>query len=607
MFLRQALFLIPFVISACISLGIGLYVGRRRARTGATAFAVYALTQGLQTVGYIIETTTPTLHGKMFWDDLQWLPIFIFPLAALIFTGQVSGQTGGRSRLIWRILAVVNAALAIFAVTGHLHGLTRANPMLEPGVMFAQLTYQFTVPALIMSLPMYLTLFYVIARLYIQSSRDPVHRAQFAAIATGLLIPIAGSILIWFGVTIGGQRDISPILFALGNLMIVLALFRYRLFDLIPVAREIVLDNLQYGVIVANLENHIVNINPAALTILGRPASALRGQDASHVMSGWSNLFEQYQPVDDLNTELIVDDSYSGESRHYNLVISPVRDRKGEMQGKLIVLRDITRRKQSEQTIQRMNEDLQQQAAALEAANAELGAFGHTIAHDLKAPLNMIRGYASLLHEFDETRTDDSRRLLESIDRATVRMAGMIDNLLLLAEVRHGEEQIEVVPMVAVAQAAVERFQHALTERGFICTVEEPFPAVLGNGPWLEEVFANLIGNAIKYIGAQTPDPRITVRGLTLGNNVRCEVQDNGLGIRPEDQTRLFEMFSRFHHRHASGSGLGLSIVARIVTRLGGEVGVESQPGEGSTFWFTLPAPTLRPDNASFVSDYALR
>jgi signal transduction histidine kinase len=112
----------------------------------------------------------------------------------------------------------------------------------------------------------------------------------------------------------------------------------------------------------------------------------------------------------------------------------------------------------------------------------------------------------------------------------------------------------------------------------------------MGYGPWIEEVFANLISNAIKYIGKDNPEPRIIVRGSRVGSIVRYEVKDNGLGISEKDQERLFEMFSRFHTGEASGLGLGMSIVQRIVDRLNGQLGVESALGKGSSFWFALAA-----------------
>ena len=112
----------------------------------------------------------------------------------------------------------------------------------------------------------------------------------------------------------------------------------------------------------------------------------------------------------------------------------------------------------------------------------------------------------------------------------------------------------------------------------------------MGHAQWIEEIFANLVSNAIKYMGKDNPDPRISIRGKPEGDMVRYEVCDTGVGIAPDDQARLFEMFTRLHTVNAEGLGLGLSIVHRIINKLNGQIGVESEVGKGSTFWFSLPA-----------------
>jgi signal transduction histidine kinase len=112
----------------------------------------------------------------------------------------------------------------------------------------------------------------------------------------------------------------------------------------------------------------------------------------------------------------------------------------------------------------------------------------------------------------------------------------------------------------------------------------------MGHTQWIEEVFANLISNAIKYMGKDNPVPSITITGFQIHNLVRYEVRDTGVGISPKDQAHLFEMFTRLHTVEADGLGLGLSIVRRIISKLNGQLGVESERGKGSAFWFTIPA-----------------
>lgn len=233
----------------------------------------------------------------------------------------------------------------------------------------------------------------------------------------------------------------------------------------------------------------------------------------------------------------------------------------------------------------------QQYAAELEARNSELDAYGHTVAHDLQNPLNLLIGYVALVKEEADALSPDAAGYLDVVERAAFKMAHMINSLLLLSRLRNAEGVIEEVAMGPVIGAALDRLQQEIEERSVQVKVADDLPPVMGYDIWLEEVLANLLSNAIKYIGRDNPDPRVTIRGFRQGELIRYEVQDNGVGIPPRMQARLFEAFSRFHEDEARGVGLGLSIVLRIINKLGGEVGVESTPGEGSTFWFMLPAP----------------
>ena len=239
----------------------------------------------------------------------------------------------------------------------------------------------------------------------------------------------------------------------------------------------------------------------------------------------------------------------------------------------------------------RLYETLRQHAAELEARNRELDAFSHTVAHDLKTPLGGIIGYASLISALDLSQSNtEVLTYVRRIEDFANRMNQMIESLLLFAHLRHAEEATGRVDMGEVVRHTLSRFEQRIEEENVTIEVMPDLPPALGYGPWLEEVLANLVDNALKYMGKENPAPRIQIRGQREGDMVRYEVQDNGVGIAKEDQEYLFEMFTRFHQSQAKGLGLGLSIVLRIITKLQGKVGVKSEPGEGSTFWFTLPA-----------------
>ncbi len=260
----------------------------------------------------------------------------------------------------------------------------------------------------------------------------------------------------------------------------------------------------------------------------------------------------------------------------------------------------------------RTEEALRRKAMELEARNAELDAFAHTVAHDLKAPLSTIVGMGSLLAEhyarMDEERL---RQNLRIIVQTGYKMNNIINELLLLASVRTLEE-VPIAPlhMERIVREAKRRLKGMLMEYGGEIIEPAQWPEALGYAPWVEEVWVNYISNAIKYGGrppraqlgfdlvveetAPMQDPlATTITRSPLARSpskVRFWVRDNGQGITPEEQAQLFAPFQRLRQVHIEGYGLGLSIVRRIVERLGGEVGVESKPGQGSRFYFTLPA-----------------
>ena len=244
------------------------------------------------------------------------------------------------------------------------------------------------------------------------------------------------------------------------------------------------------------------------------------------------------------------------------------------------------------QELNRTRDELRVYAAELEARNQELDAYGHTIAHDLRSPLSSVLLRSEIvLNNFSEALPPRGRSLIEGVHESATQMNEMIGQLLWLAKLRKVTDALKPVDVTPVAQAALRRFSHQ-TEH-FQIEVMAEMPAALGHAQWIEEVFANLISNAVKYIGEDNPAPRLWLRGFADGEMARYEVQDNGIGISPEDQAHLFEMFTRLNVVNVEGLGLGLSIVHRIVSKLNGTVSVESTPGVGSTFAFTLPAASL--------------
>lgn len=260
-----------------------------------------------------------------------------------------------------------------------------------------------------------------------------------------------------------------------------------------------------------------------------------------------------------------------------------------------LALRDLTRQ-------------LSQQLVELQERNAELDAFAHTVAHDIKGPLSMLVGYAELLEQDYQNLPERTRQeSIQALGRGALSLTNIVDELLLLASVRKLEVIPEPLDMKPIVHQACERLEYLIRERHAEINVPSHWPQVLGHALWVEEVWFNYLSNGCKYGG--TP-PRLElgwdgpVRELVTGQasetsltipltgpQIRFWVRDNGKGITPADQARLFIPFTRLNQVHVKGHGLGLSIVRRIVEKLNGQVGVESDgiAGHGSCFYFTLP------------------
>jgi signal transduction histidine kinase len=223
----------------------------------------------------------------------------------------------------------------------------------------------------------------------------------------------------------------------------------------------------------------------------------------------------------------------------------------------------------------------------------ELETFAHTVAHDLKNPLGGVLGYTSLLlDKLDTTSKDYIQRYLQAIERSGTKMKNIIEALLMLAGVRAADEvELSPLDMGYIIAEVQHRLDFMVQEyrAEMIVPDFDTWPGAMGYTPWVEQVWINYLSNALKY-GGRPPCVELGATAEADGEMIRFWVRDNGPGLAPEDQAKLFTPFTRVSEAQVEGHGLGLSIVQRIVEKFGGAVGVESTPGQGSTFFFTLPA-----------------
>jgi len=359
------------------------------------------------------------------------------------------------------------------------------------------------------------------------------------------------------------------------------AIFRYRLLNLSPVARHTLVDTLSDGMVVVDAQETIVDLNPAMAKLLGVDTQTSIGRPVWDLLPSGADWETWLRAPTGAQATLTL--AGSDGPRAYDVQVSLFYDHWKNISGRMLVLHDITERQQAAEARERY-------AQELEARNAELDAFAHTVAHDLKNPLSAVVGYGMFLTSRDSRINDEQRlSMLNTIVRQGKRMSSIIDELMLLASLRRlGDVSFSPLDMGQIVAEVQERLALVIEEKHTHVNLPETWPVAVGYAAWVEEILANYLSNAIKYGG---DPPEVTLGWDVQENFLRFWVRDNGAGLTPEEQTRLFTPFTRLDQISAKGHGLGLSIVRRISDKLGGQVGVVSKPGEGSTFWFTLPMP----------------
>jgi PAS domain S-box-containing protein len=588
--LQYTLFIIFAPLSAIISTGVIIYAWRAYPTPATTALKWLITAVSGWLVFNTLELVSTSESLTVFWAKFSYFFIVSTPVAWLGFALLYADQQDwlAPQRFVW--FCAIPLTTALLAQTNPSHHLIwqRYHFLAIDRLLAMQVDaygWWFWMHIVYSYALVFLGAF-LIGKRYFTSFQ--LYRRQSIWLVIGALSPIMANLIYIFDLIPGLKKDYTSLSFAFGAIAFAIGMIRYHLFELKPVARDAVIEGMSDAVLTLDMKDRIIDLNPAAQALLEASEGSIIGQPAAHILEPWGTLVERFQNTMNARTDIAIEQA-SGTS-YYDLRISPLIDRRGHPTGRLIVLRDITERKEMEEALRRRTKEL-------EARNADLDAFAHTVAHDLKNPLTGVvgRGHALCKH-FTNLPEEEVRKWLDAIVQAGRKMADIIDALLLLANVRQVTD-IETKPldMAAIVDEALARLSDRIAASDAKLIKPQAWPPATGYGPWVEEVWANYISNAIKYGGTPTRVKLGAERVPRAQNSdgdgpMACFwVRDNGPGLTAEQQSKLFSQFTRLDTERAEGHGLGLSIARRIVEKLGGSVGVESEVGQGSTFWFTLP------------------
>jgi len=355
------------------------------------------------------------------------------------------------------------------------------------------------------------------------------------------------------------------------------------------------------GNIIGDLDGRIYEANDEYLRIIGYSREELV---AKHIR--WDSITPpEFLPLDHQAIERARQTGFSGpyEKQYFRKDGSRIWVIVGfviyEGTKTIAFILDISERKRADEALRLANAQLadkathlealvQQRTAKLRETVGELEAFSYSIAHDMRAPLRSLQGFSDiLLNDYSDKIDAHGQRFLKRIVASAGRMDKLIQDVLNYSRVVRGELPLETVDLDKLLHGIIDTYPAFTPDKAEI-VLQGPLPTVLGNEAMLTQIFSNLIGNAVKFIPVGVR-PQVRVWAERRASKVRLFVKDNGVGIAPDQHEKIFAIFQQVN-KDFEGTGIGLAIVKKAVERMGGQVGLESEPGRGSTFWIEAPA-----------------
>ncbi len=609
---QAIVYAIPLLLGAVVALALSFLALQRFHEPGAKSFMLAMASISVWSFAYAFEIMHSDLAGKLIWHKIIYTMSSAVPAFWLLFLWQQEHHSLWRARLVPLLLMVEPVVYTILTWTNEQHKLlwvtidvTRTQELpqlvLNRGIGFyihTGITYLLVIVSVV----------YFLRLLRRESST--LTYLQILLLISGVLAALLANAIHLLGLN-PLPINLTPVALLTMGAVVGWFAFRFDLWDILPAAHDAVFFNTDDGVIVLNLKNAVIDINPAAYQLLELPERIILGWPIDRVIPAHA---QGYQPLQRLLTTAMLPGSTTAEivlaaplPRYVDVVISPLRDRRERITGRILTLRDVTKRREMELALHAeralLAQRVEERTRELSKANAELGhavrlkdEFLANMSHELRTPLNTILGLAEALQEevYGNLATRQVRALTNIQDSGR-HLLSLINDVLDVSKVEAGKLTLEPGPVAvdSLCQSSVNFVTQVAAQKQLtVKVVIDPQARLLfGDERRLKQILVNLLSNAVKFTPAGGTIG-LDVLGLPDQDMVQFVVWDTGIGIAVEDMPRLFKPFvqldSRLTREH-EGTGLGLTLVHRMVDLHGGSIAVTSEVGQGSRFTVSLP------------------
>lgn len=555
------------------------FVLLQRRHSAIVWFSVMMLTSAVWAIAYAFELASATVEQMLFWIDFEYIGVAFLPSIWIMFILHFIQKKKWITPLNVTLAFSIPIITMLMVLTNEYHHLHYISTKIDPSGPFPMLVLEtgpwYTVHTVFFYFLMALGMF-LLARHFRQF--DKFYRNQTIIILAGAFIPWITNFMYLLGIRPHHHIDLTPYAFILTALVIAFGLTRYRLFDIVPFAREKLIENLNEGMLVLDEHGRIIDLNSTMQKFLGSYSTELIGNKLPEVLSTHTVIQHLLLREGHHRTEIQLSNG-----NEYEVSATRLQDTRKNFAGTLLVFWDITSRKKT-------TELLKAQAQELQELNELKNQMFSIIAHDLKSPMAGLNSLLKLA-ETDAFSEQELKDIIPLLSRNVDNTSILLNNLLNWARSQLAGEHIdpELFALNDIVKRNIGLLEKRAAEKDVRIKNECAAETMLyADRDMIDLVLRNLISNAIKFCDR---GDSITIRSEIQDNITIVQVIDTGIGMDEQTQTKLFQLmaFSKPGTKNEKGTGLGLKLCKDFIEKNNGTLAVLSKTGEGSTFYFHLP------------------
>lgn len=596
--LAQIIFLSGLVFGVFCTLIIQVYTYRRRSNPGARTLFLLALANMVWLIGYGIELTTNNTELLLLVAKIEYIGILSIPPLWLLFAIYFTDTQRLFDERILFLLWILPITSLIIVWTNEYHLLVwRSVDIVHDG------QFSLFVPSYgpwfwtVIGYSYICTVSSVVLLAQALWRAPPIYRPQMALLLTVAMLPTLSNFVSVVDISPWYRLDLTPITLAISAALMTYGFSKLRLLDLVPIARDTIIERMHDAMMVLDTQHRVVDANPAALTFLGKTANDVLGWPVVSVLNLWADAISTAIQSEEKMVEFA--ELQDQHERWFNLRVKSLHDQNEHLQGRFVIWYEITQLKLAQLQLAEARDVAQ-------AANQAKSSFLANMSHELRTPLNAILGYSQLLQlapqDIGSKGVENDLRAMQS---AGNHLLDLIDSVISLSKIETGDESLapEWLSIAALVDEITETNRPVIERNGnvLLSSCDPDLTMIWADKLKMRQIVFNLLSNAAKF----THNGRIELHVLRMQRNDRdwvlFEVSDTGVGIDPEQIARLFEPFRQADAsttRLYGGSGLGLAISRNYTRMMGGDIHISSTPQKGTRC--TVYLPILSPEE-SFI------